>query len=390
MKSSIPILCTAAVLPFLTITVRAQDNPAPAAAAVDAPEQMEMQKWIATTDAQWQATFNREVTDVHAAELKKLAAQYGALIEAGINKASGAGDLDGAVALRKEQKRFAETNIFPEQDEEGDAASVKQIRAVTRAQLAKLKAENAARTRALHAKYDQVLAQAQTQLTQRKRLDDALLVKAKRDEVKSAWLAGIPEAPAVAVAEQRKPKPAARPNPPVVKAEPDERNFFKNPNFENETDGWELDTFGKDATMTVDKKETHNGKPSLRIDNIHGGLTFVRQHVEAKPNTHYQMSGFIMTKSVEPMKKGSREGACLLVGFSGEVRVWPGTSKAAAGKSVPIQKTKQWTRVVVDFTTGPKTRLPVGAALGYYNDDVKGTAWFSELSLVEVGSNAKK
>ena len=65
-------------------------------------------------------------------------------------------------------------------------------------------------------------------------------------------------------------------------------------------------------------------------------------------------------------------------------------AKGAAGKSAPVQKTKQWTKIVVDFTTGPKTKLPVGAALGYYNEDVKGTAWFSELSLIELGQNAKK
>ena len=172
------------MLMALSVITHAQDTAAPAAA----PAQTEMQKWIATTDAQWQATFNRDVTDVHAAELKKLAQQYAASLEAAITKASGAGDLDGAVALRNEQKRFAETNVFPEQDLGGEAASVKQLRAAIRTQLAKLEKDHATRAKALHAKYDQVLTQAQTQLTQRQRLDDALLVKAKRDEVAAAWI----------------------------------------------------------------------------------------------------------------------------------------------------------------------------------------------------------
>ena len=169
------------MLMALSTTSHAQENPAP-------PPQSEMQKWIATTDAQWQAAFNRDVTDVVAAEFKKLGSQYVASLESAIAKASGAGDLDGAVALRNEQKRFAETTVFPEQDLGGEAASVKQIRAAIRTQLAKLDKDNAARTKALHAKYDQVLAQAQTQLTQHQRLDDALLVKAKREEVSAAWL----------------------------------------------------------------------------------------------------------------------------------------------------------------------------------------------------------
>ena len=175
------------------IRTQAQDNPTPAPAAEPAPT--EMQKWIATTDAQWQAVFNREVTDVHAAELKDLALKYPPLLDAGIAKMSAAGDLKGALVLRDEKKRFADTNVFPEKDDDGDDASVKAIRAAIRVQLAKLETANAARAKAVHAKYDAVLAQAQTQLTQHQRLDDALLVKAKRDEVAAAWLVLGPAAP---------------------------------------------------------------------------------------------------------------------------------------------------------------------------------------------------
>ena len=190
---------TPRILLFLLLTAaltraQAQDNPTPAPAAE--PAQTEMQKWLATTDAQWQAVFNREVTDVHAAELKELASKYAALLDAGIAKVSVAGDLKGALVLRDEKKRFAETNVFPEKDEDSDDASVKAIRAVIRVQLAKLETASGARAKTVHGKYDAVLALAQTQLTQHQRLDDALLVKARREEVSAAWLAGIPAAPA--------------------------------------------------------------------------------------------------------------------------------------------------------------------------------------------------
>ena len=132
MKTSIPILCTAALLPLLNITARAQENPAPAAPAAEAPAQTETQKWLATTDAQWQATFKRDVTDVHAAELNKVKAQYLSVLEEGIKKASAANDLKGALALRDEQKRFGDTQVFPEKDEESDAAPVKADRKSTR------------------------------------------------------------------------------------------------------------------------------------------------------------------------------------------------------------------------------------------------------------------
>src|SRR5882757_1740498 len=80
------------------------DNP-PATAA---EAKTEMQKWIEATDAQWQAAFNRDVTDVHEAQAKKLMLQYLNMLEDAIGKASKAGDLDGAVALRDEQKRFGD------------------------------------------------------------------------------------------------------------------------------------------------------------------------------------------------------------------------------------------------------------------------------------------
>ena len=196
---------TCALLLALVANIHAQENAAP-------PPQSEMQKWIATTDAQWQAAFKRDVSDVHETELGKVKLQFLTLLEAAITKASGAGDLDGAVALRNEQKRFGDSNVFPEQDIADEAASVKQLRAGIRVQLARVDKDNAARTKALHVKYDQVLAQAQTQLTQRQRLDDALLVKAQRDEVAAAWIT-----PAIKSANE-KAEPAAAPSVAVQKS----------------------------------------------------------------------------------------------------------------------------------------------------------------------------
>ncbi len=185
----------------------AQDTPS-AAAAVS-----EMQKWIATTDEQWQAVFKRDVTDVHLTELEKLKQQYVAALEAAVTKASSAGDLDGAVALRNEEKRFAGTNLLPEQDEATDSATVKQIRAAVRAQIAKLEKDTAARTKALHAKYDAYLADAQSRLTKAQHLEDALLVKAKRDEVSAAWLT-----PGIAATAEKPVPPAVKSTPVPVKA----------------------------------------------------------------------------------------------------------------------------------------------------------------------------
>lgn len=65
------------------------------------------------------------------------------------------------------------------------------------------------RARASVARYDAVLSPNLTLLTQRQRLDDALLLKTKRDEVQKAWLpaAEAPAAPAARPAATPAPKP---------------------------------------------------------------------------------------------------------------------------------------------------------------------------------------
>ena len=264
-----------------TTRAQAQDNPAPATE----PAQTEMQKWIATTDAQWQAVFKRDVTDVHAAELNKVKLLYLTSLDDTIKKASSAGDLDGAVALRNEQKRFGDTQVFPEQDEAGDAASVKQLRAAIRVQLARVEKESAVRAKALHTKYDQVLANAQTQLTQRQRIDDALLVKAKREEVAAAWITN-----AVASASQQPPEIAKTPSPPAAaatKATPQPKSpmgtsmddFFIGKAWQSAITTY---TFAKDGTCL---RQAGNDSETMRWHHL--GNKIVEVSGKNKPDTRY-------------------------------------------------------------------------------------------------------
>ena len=246
-----------------TCVAGAQENSAPASAA--APAQSEMQKWIATTDEQWQAAYKRDVTDVHEAELNKVKLQFLTLLEAGIVKASGAGDLDGTVALRNEQKRFGDTNVFPEQDEATDAASVKQLRAASRTLLAQAEKNSAMRAKALHAKYDQVLAQAQTQLTQRQRIDEALLVKAKREEVAAAWLAG---ANAVAANIGTPKPPVVDPVKPIAPVENEKTSLTK----QLSNTEWRVTSDGRTFTLHPDGTTTsdwHQRKGSWKVTGAH-------------------------------------------------------------------------------------------------------------------------
>ena len=377
--------CTVALLPGLGAIAQAQEKNAPAPAAGEAPApatvpaQTDMQKWLFDLDAQWQATFKRDVTDVREAELDKLKLQYLNWIEAAVSKTSKAGDLDVAVALRNEQKRFSGNNEVPAQDDAGDVPLLKQIRAGWRTRMAAIEASRRARAKATHARYEQILSQAQTRLTQHERLDDALLVKARRDEVAAAWLAGIPAAPAP-VAVPEKPKPQVPPPVPKVAATPAAEsaggNLLKNGNFETGTDGWKLVAEKKNAEMAIDTNELRNGKPTLRIDTGAGDLIFVTQTAQVKPNTRYVLAGYIKTKGEEPVKKGEKQGACLMV--------------SRGGSTPPMQMTKGWTRVSVELDSTEKTGIEVGPGMGRYSTHVTGTAWFAELSLTELAPKGKK
>jgi hypothetical protein len=194
-----------AALLLIFATCADAQNADPLASPAATP-QNEMQKWIATTDAQWQAVFAREVTAPFEAEEAKLWQQYLAGIESGISKATAAGNLELAVAWRNEREHVASAKAVAGQDEPGIPAVLKQLRTGWHTQIAKIKKDREDRAKALHARYDQVLAQAQTQLTQRQRIDDALLVKAKREETAAAWLgAAQPGNPPTRPAEVQRP-----------------------------------------------------------------------------------------------------------------------------------------------------------------------------------------
>lgn len=173
----------------LSISGFGQD-PAPApdgALQPPAKPNEEMLKWIETVDAQWQATFVQEVTAPFDAEKAKIAQQYATGVEAHFGKASSAGNLDLTVLWRNERDRFAAEKTVPAEDAASAPAELKQLQAAWRTHLARLEKERGERMQSVQARYDQVLAQAQIALTQKRRIEDALMVRNKREEIAALW-----------------------------------------------------------------------------------------------------------------------------------------------------------------------------------------------------------
>jgi len=208
-------------------------KPAPIAATAPAPQsapaaptpptpapakpESEMEKWLAQVDGPQQESYQREVMKPFEAGLAELQKGYLGALDSRIATASTAGQLDVALGWRNELQRFREGGQAVPADD-ADLATVAAplvakalppLRTQFRTHKAKLDADRLARAKAAFAKYDAMLSPAITQLTQRQRLDDALLLQNKREEVQKAWLpaAPAPAAPAPGAPSTPVPKP---------------------------------------------------------------------------------------------------------------------------------------------------------------------------------------
>ena len=110
-----------------------------------------------------------------------LRARYRAALDARLTRASAANQLDDALIWRAEKLSFEKAQTVASDDAKTPPA-VKALRAEFRQQFTQLDQDRATRARILQTQYDAILAQNQTLLTQRARLDDALLLKARREE----------------------------------------------------------------------------------------------------------------------------------------------------------------------------------------------------------------
>jgi hypothetical protein len=148
-------------------------------------------------------------------------------------------------------------------------------------------------------------------------------------------------------------------------------NLLTNPSFEEGQTGWEFAS--KRGQVTVDPTEKHQGKNSIRIENPAGEDTFLKQTITVKPKTRYRMTGYIKTKDV--VGKGAGATLALEGGYEA---------------TKPVVGNKSWTQVSFEFDSGAVDSVIVGVRLGFYSAPVMGTAWFDELSLVELGPSRKR
>ncbi len=138
---------------------------------------------LAEIAALFQAALDRDVLSAHNGAVADLDTKYLAAVNRELNAASKKGALADAVALREEAQRLKDKGRMPIADLDSVPQTLKKLRGIYRTSLSQLEQTRDANAGPSYDRYDQLLADYQTELTQQQRLDDALVVKAKRDEI---------------------------------------------------------------------------------------------------------------------------------------------------------------------------------------------------------------
>ena len=138
--------------------------------------------------------------------------------------------------------------------------------------------------------------------------------------------------------------------------------------------GWDVEPYTWPLAETNPNTYTHAVVPegrtgqALQISSPSGADVGIYITVPVKPNTDYMLSGWIKTKDVNNV--GGGYGAVIDILTFGRTRTIRGTS--------------DWTWVEKRIHTGSKTEVRIQCHLGRWGQ-YKGTAWFDDLRLVELG-----
>ncbi len=149
-------------------------------------------------------------------------------------------------------------------------------------------------------------------------------------------------------------------------------NLLENPGFERKMKGWTTQSYHKTGQFSLDDTLLVKGKPTLKIENASPDDSMIVQKVAVKPGTRYQFSAVVKTKDVA--QEGGRKGGGAVLAIKGGFE-----------KSEVLSGTEEWRDVNWEFSSGTKTEVEICLRLGFYSTLTSGTAWFTEVWLVELG-----
>jgi hypothetical protein len=172
-KQSLPaiVLCTV----FLTVPAFSQST------EVSSGGRGEVEQRIGLIQYQYREARKETIDRLFEEKLRQLDLGYLQALDRELENTIKAGRLEDALAVRKEKETIAEASGVPASDDPGTPAEIATLRATYRAEHRKLEAERKLGLAPLAEKLAADLAAYQTLLTREGRLDDALMVKAARE-----------------------------------------------------------------------------------------------------------------------------------------------------------------------------------------------------------------
>lgn len=161
-------------------------------------------------------------------------------------------------------------------------------------------------------------------------------------------------------------------------------NLLKNSGFEHGVHGqpreWQSDSFQPGAEFRWDRHQQVEGDRSVKVVIPRAEINDARwiQTVKVKPNTNYELSGWIRTKGVEPGRE--------LPGFDvgANLSLLDVTINGGFTFTTSLFGDNDWTHVKVSFDSGSNTTVTVAARVGMYAAQATGTAWFDEVQLRQL------
>lgn len=138
---------------------------------------------LSALKAKFQEKVDREIEPGYQKAVETLKQQYATALDRAIAAAAEAANLEEAVSLREEKQRIEAGGMPPEADLDTVPEALQKLRAAFRTALAKIEADRRTRQDPLLRALDKELARLQDDLTRAQRLDDALKIRAAREQL---------------------------------------------------------------------------------------------------------------------------------------------------------------------------------------------------------------
>lgn len=141
--------------------------------------------------------------------------------------------------------------------------------------------------------------------------------------------------------------------------------------------GWAVRSVqGRDRAASVDSRVSHTGRASVKLQTDPAGgqdAVCLQREQAVKPHTRYLLAGWVkISDVVNTEQKGETAGGLLTIDDAYET-------------SAPFLGTQDWSYRTVVINSGDRTSVKIGCRLGHIGTTGRGTAWFDDLVLIELG-----